>query len=361
MSLSNENNYQSLDLSSLDKPLLNPSLKKTKFKESTTDFHTDGDQKVHLAPSNQELEKNDKILIPVEPLKPIQEENKKISIFKKWEWLFYAFGGCIFAAIGQFMMDWMSMGFESRFTIALGDFVFVFFFGVAKFLYNSYKKKSFCTFKDSEWCDQKTGKMKEGSFKYLFVCVLCRLGYGFLIIYALYLANDCNMNGGLLFAIRTSEALFVAIWTRIFLKEKLTNSKIVGLLILIAGVVGLSIPNNSSDEKTGFSVLAAILALVAALVSSLRNYSVKFLGKKKISGDNITFGAVIGADFITIIIGAFLCIGGWGFNATNYNNYYKEYMDEITWQRFLWSLFVGFSIYFSLSFTANGNQKGYAG
>lgn len=156
-------------------------------------------------------------------------------------------------------------------------------------------------------------------------------------------------------------ALFVAIWTRIFLKEKLTNSKIVGLLILIAGVVGLSIPNNSSDDKTGFSLLAAILALVAALVSSLRNYSVKYLGKKKISGDNITFGAVIGAGFIKIIIGAFLCIGGWGFNATNYNNYCKEYMDEITWQRFLWSLLVGFNIYFSLSFTANGNQKGYAG
>lgn len=97
------------------------------------------------------------------------------------------------------------------------------------------------------------------------------------------------------------------------------------------------------------------------MVSSLRNYSVKFLGKKKISGDNITFGAVLGADFATCIIGAFLCIGGFGFNATNYNEYYHEYMNEMTWQRFLWSLFVGFSIYFSLSFTANGNQKGYAG
>lgn len=188
-----------------------------------------------------------------------KEAPKKQSTLEEWSWLYYSFGGCIFAAIGQFMMDWMSMGFSSRFTIALGDFIFVAFYGLAKYLYNSYKKKSLCSFSDSEWCDPKTGKWKEGTFTYLFLCMCCRFGYGFLIIYALYLANDCQMNGGLLFSIRTSEALFVAIWTRIFLKEKLTKSKILGLVILIAGVIGLSIPSKDNGEHSGFSILAAML------------------------------------------------------------------------------------------------------
>lgn len=210
------------------------------------------------------------LLIEQQPLPPKEKEpqgpqQQQPKFLEKWNWLLYAFGGCIFAAIGQFMMDWMSMGFESRFTIALGDFIFVSFYGLLKFLYNSYKKKSFCNFQDSEWCDPKTGKWKEGTFKYLLTCILCRFGYGFLIIYALYLANENNMNGGLLFAIRTSEALFVAIWTRIFLKEKLTNSKILGLVILIAGVVGLSVPSKS--DHTGFSVLAAILGIFSFFIS----------------------------------------------------------------------------------------------
>jgi drug/metabolite transporter (DMT)-like permease len=217
-------------------------------------------QKVLIAENTDFTDSETKVL-PIKSEVPEQkkESTKKQSGWEEWNWLFYSFGGCIFAAIGQFMMDWMSMGFASRFTIALGDFIFVAFYGFAKFLYNSYKKKSFCSFQDSEWCDPKTGKWKEGTFKYLFLCMCCRFGYGFLIIYALYLANDSKMNGGILFSIRTSEALFVAIWTRIFLKEKLTQSKILGLIILIGGVIGLSIPSGSSDEHSGFSILAAIL------------------------------------------------------------------------------------------------------
>lgn len=256
VSKTNGSNELSLRDSLLSKP-------KPAAKQSTdyfTDNHTDLENKAKKD-GKAIIEENllNEQIQPIPPKEKKPQEQEPPKFLEKWSWLLYAFGGCIFAAIGQFMMDWMSMGFESRFTIALGDFIFVFFYGVMKFLYNSYKKKSFCSFKDSEWCDPKTGKWKEGTFKYLLTCVMCRFGYGFLIIYALYLANENNMNGGLLFAIRTSEALFVAIWTRIFLKEKLTNSKILGLVILIAGVVGLSIPSKS--DHTGFSVLAAILGI----------------------------------------------------------------------------------------------------
>ena len=93
----------------------------------------------------------------------------------------------------------------------------------------------------------------------------------------------------------------------------------------------------------------------------MRNTSIKYLAQKKISGDAITFGAVIISDFVTVIIGAIFSIWNYGYNDISYNEYYKEDMEEFTWNRFGWTLFIGFFIYIQLAFTAIGNQKGYAG
>ena len=89
-------------------------------------------------------------------------------------------------------------------------------------------------------------------------------------------------------------------------------------------------------------------------ISSLRNYSVKRLGKMKIKGDTLTLGAVFFADLsfgqsVAFGIRVSMLLG------------ITTFMAYVTASRFGFSIFVGFTIYFSLSFTASANQFGYAG
>jgi len=272
-------------------------------------------------------------------------------------WLKYALASFFFGAVGQFSMGFLSEDLTSRFIISLGDLTFVIFFGFLKFLYFKYKNKRWAKISDCAWFDS-NGAFKKGTFKYLLLCITTRFIYGFAIILAYAEAKDHDMNLGIVLSIRSSEALFVALWTYILLKEKLSHCKLLGLFILIGGIVGLSMPKDTED---GFSVLAVIYALVAALVSSFRNFSVKRLAKLDVDGDTIILHAVFWADLITVILGCILCFWGIGFNHEFYDTYFDQESIEFTWTRFGMATFVGFAIFFSLTTTANANQKGYAG
>jgi len=272
-------------------------------------------------------------------------------------WLKYALASFFFGAIGQFSMGFMSENIFSRFILSLGNFIFVIFYGFGKYLYFHYKNKRWATLKDCAWCDE-SGHLKEGTFKYMLLAILSRLFYGFAIIIAFSYANASNMNIGIVLSVRSSEALFVALWTFLVLQEKLSPSKILGLFILTGGVIGLSLPKGTGE---GFSMWAILWALISALISAVRNFTVKALTKKKVDGETITFHAVFWADLITVFIGVICCIWGYGFNHEYYDNYLQQQSVELTWRRFWFSIFVGFAVYFSLTTTANANQYGYAG
>lgn len=168
-------------------------------------------------------------------------------------WLKYAFASFIFGAIGQFSMGFLSEDITSRFIVSLGDLTFVIFLGLLKFFRFRIKTKNWPKLSDCSWFDE-TGKFKKGAFKYLLLCITTRFIYGFAIVLAFSTARSHDMNLGIVLSIRSSEALFVALWTYLLLKEKLSKCKLLGLFILIGGVVGLSLPTSNSKEHHGFSV-----------------------------------------------------------------------------------------------------------
>lgn len=107
--------------------------------------------------------------------------------------------------------------------------------------------------------------------------------------------------------------------------------------------------------------MAVGFALVSALVSSFRNFSVKRLAQLKVDGDTIILHAVFWADLLTVLVGCVCCFWGVGFNHRFYDRFFKENTVEFTWMRFGMAVFVGVAIFYSLTSTANANQKGYAG
>lgn len=273
-------------------------------------------------------------------------------------WLKYAMAAFLFGAVGQFSMGFMSENIFSRFILSLGNWLFVVFYGFGKYLYFRYQNNRWATIKDCAWFDE-TGKFKPGTFKYLLISIFARFFYGFAIIIAFGYANANKMNIGIVLSVRSGEALFVALWTYLGLHEKLSHSKLLGLFILTGGVVGLCLPKDSGE--TGFSIWAILWAVLAALISAVRNFAVKALARQKVDGDTITLHAVFWADLLTAVIGAILCIWGLGYNHEYFDKYLKEESIEFTWRRFWLSIFVGGTIFFSLTTTANANQIGYAG
>ena len=274
-------------------------------------------------------------------------------------WLKYSIASFFFGAVGQFVMGFLSEDITSRFIVSLGDFIFVVFIAMVKFFHFRIKNKRWANKKDCAWIDADSNSFKKGSFKYLLLCITTRFCYGFAIIMAFSEANSNQMNIGIILSIRSSEALFVALWTFLILKERLPMTKLLGLFILTGGVVGLSFPHNS--DHNGFSIYGVIWAFVGALVSSFRNYSVKRLAKIKIDGDTIIIHAVFWADLLTVIVGIICSFWGVGFNHQFHDGYLGQDSMEFTWRRFGLSIFAGFAIFFSLTTTANANQQGYAG
>ena len=274
-------------------------------------------------------------------------------------WLKYALASFFFGAIGQFSMGFLSEDVTSRYIISLGDFLFVVFWCFLKYIYFRIQNQRWANIKDCAWIDSETGYFKKGSFKYLLLCVTTRFLYGYTIVIAFAAANSEKMNLGIILSVRSGEALFAALWTYLYLKEKLSGSKLLGLFILTGGVVGLSLPKGA--ENSGFSLVGIMWALLAALVSSFRNFAVKSLATLKIDGDTIIIHVVFWADLLTVIIGIISNIWGMGFNHEFYDKYLHENSVELTWRRFGISFFVGFAIFFSLSTTANATQTGYTG
>ena len=276
------------------------------------------------------------------------------------DWLMYSIASFIFGALGQFSMGFLSESMSSRYIISLGDVIFVIFFGLFKYVDFYFKNHRWANIRDCGWIDPDTGHFKEGSLPYLWLCIISRFIYGFVIVLAFSEANANDMNLGIILSIRSSEALFVSLMTYIYLKEKLSFSKILGLFILTFGVVGVCVPNDS-NKFSGFSIAAVLWAILSALVSSLRNFAVKRLAKLKIDGDTITMHAVFWADLSTVLVGLFMCIWNDGFNHVFYDKWIDQQSIELTWRRLWFSIGVGFLIYFSLSSTANANQLGFAG
>ena len=109
------------------------------------------------------------------------------------------------------------------------------FIALFKYVKFYFANKRLPKWKDNDFCDPETNGFKKDSGKFLILCIACRFFYGFAIIFGLSLANDSGMNDGIVYAIRTCEALFVALWTYLLLNEKLTKSKLalslLGLLV----------------------------------------------------------------------------------------------------------------------------------
>ena len=274
-------------------------------------------------------------------------------------WLKYALASFFFGAVGQFSMGFLSEDITSRYIISLGDLIFVIFCCFLKYFYFRFKNERWANIKDCSWIDPETGSMKQGTFKYLLLSIATRFFYGYTIIIAYAEANSEKMNIGIILSVRSCEALFAALWTYLLLKEKLSCSKLVGLFILTGGVVGLSLPSHS--ENVGFSLTGIIWALVAALISSLRNFTIKRLAESKVDGVTIVIHSVFWADLITVLIGIISMIWGMGFNHEFFDKYLQQESIEFTWRRFGLSVFIGFVIFFTLTTTANATQHGYTG
>lgn len=312
---------------------------------------------------SQSMMSNIQIASPKESGEPVSTECQiniiHLQTEKETHWLSYAAASFFFGTIGQFSMGFMSENIYSRFILSLGNLIFVLFYSFFKCCRFRSRYSRWPGVKDCAWCEETTGKMKPGTLKYLFLSIFSRFFYGFSIILALGYAKSNNMNMGIVLSVRSSEALFVALWTYVVLHERLSLAKLSGLLILTGGVVGLSLPQGNKYQ--GFSIWAIVWAIVSALVSALRNFTVKALTKQKVDGDTITLHAVFWADLITVIIGVICCVWGVGFNHKFYDRFFHEETYELSWKRFGMSIVVGIAIYFSLSMTANANQAGFAG
>jgi len=73
---------------------------------------------------------------------------------------------------------------------------------------------------------------------------LARGGTNLFKIVALSECISSHVNGGIVYVFRNTEGVFVSIWCYIFLKEKLSTLKLVGLLLLAGGVAGLGYATN---------------------------------------------------------------------------------------------------------------------